>query len=593
MHCPDTETPFLVLTGLDAPPDREPRVHLGDWCELNVNSQDTSAPGETLPFHWDDRRKLARDYEYLEGLHHRLVPILASSLNALHDVDRSARYWQIILEPWLLSYVAVMFDRWQTVERAFEIRRSFRVRALYAKEGGEAPPLGYSEFLCRALDHRWNQGALETVVRHRFGAHAQIQEPKQPTPIAPLGEDPPARPARTTEFIDRLLGWLPLPHDIVFLGAGFDLRPLIKLNMALGQAPRLYLREFREGHTIGEDEADHALRSKLFVEPKAENEFEEFLFRRLRTDIPSSAVEHFARLRSRASAIRNLRPKVVVSASAHWHDSFARVWVAEQVARGATFVSVEHGGSLPPFRELFDFEVDVADVRATWFAPYHSKHRQLPPARLVGRFDDFEWDESGHLSVIANECPPWVYRAQFYPMVKQWEPSFEMVKTLVGLLSEGPQAAARVKPYPSDQGWDTKARFQQEFGTGRVTTGVSLDRVMSDSRMVVCTYPETTFAEAMASGVPCLLMYPTEFYELHPACIRLLDVLRDARIAFHDARAAAMHINQIWPDPLTWWRTGPVVEARDDFARTALGADQPWLGTWTAFLRALVAEATS
>ena len=116
-------------------------------------------------------------------------------------------------------------------------------------------------------------------------------------------------------------------------------------------------------------------------------------------------------------------------------------------------------------------------------------------------------------------------------------------------------------------------------------TGVTVDDVLRTSRIVVCVYPETTFAEAMAADVVTILLYPPEVYERHAVAAPLLAILRAAKIVFHDADAAAAHLNAIWSDPDAWWDSAPVRAARAEFRRQAIDVDGDWLGRWTDFLR--------
>ena len=102
---------LLVTTAIEKTwGSSEKILFLGEWCKLyhrrHLWSQRTS---ETLPFHWDDRGKLRKDYDYLDSLHRRLLDSLVSALNKFHQTSYSVRYWQLLIDPWLMSYVAVIF----------------------------------------------------------------------------------------------------------------------------------------------------------------------------------------------------------------------------------------------------------------------------------------------------------------------------------------------------------------------------------------------------------------------------------------------------------------------------------------------------
>ena len=48
-------------------------------------------------YHWNDREKAARDFEYLQKLKHSLVLDIAFELNKVHKVEFSHRGWQVII----------------------------------------------------------------------------------------------------------------------------------------------------------------------------------------------------------------------------------------------------------------------------------------------------------------------------------------------------------------------------------------------------------------------------------------------------------------------------------------------------------------
>ena len=96
-------------------------VFLGAWCRSYSNKDFMqSSQSKTIKYHWSNRTKLRNDYSYLEILFERCLSELAASLNTYHNTNYSLRYWRIILGPWLLSYVSVLWDRWESLRVAFE-----------------------------------------------------------------------------------------------------------------------------------------------------------------------------------------------------------------------------------------------------------------------------------------------------------------------------------------------------------------------------------------------------------------------------------------------------------------------------------------
>lgn len=590
---------LLVTTSLeDTWGDSERIIFLGEWCKTYDKRHVWSKRDyETIPFHWDDRDKLKKDYNYLEALHHSLLVSLAMSLNELHQVDYSVRYWQILLDPWLMAYVGTIFDRWECLRVAFNIYGELK---LLAPEGFSEiePPFSYSEFIEQATSDVWNHVLYLRIIENQYSDQCVIARYSGTSSLEnreELGKfEINSRQSLKSKVLfaaEKIIGKLFTSYDTVFVGSSFNIIPLIRLNLSLGQIPRLFLNEFNLTK-ISDDFLESTdklyVRDRVSVNFQPKSDFEKFISESVPYDLPSCVVEGYHTLRKQVARLP-IKNKAIVTANFHWTNVVAKAWFAEQVAKGTKLVILEHGGSLPAYKELFDFEEDISDVRGTWFLPYHPKHRRVSPSRLIGRFNKSRLYSRGlsngkYCSIIGNESPRWVYRVHFYPMASQCLVSVDLVKQFYNNLTEDIKDYIRVKPAP-DNGWNTQKIYADMLGAHKVYQEASIDRVFRQSMLIICTYPETTFSEAMASGIPTVMIYPDYYYERHPATFQLLELLRSSKIIFHDPSAAAAHINYIWPDPDQWWGSPEVVEARKEFHRQACDLDSDWLKEWTAFLK--------
>lgn len=585
----------LVTTGLAGTWLAEDDVlMLGPWCTAPSGSSPLPPP-RTLtiaPFHWDDREKLRRDYDSLQELHDRLIDALTVSLNRYHGTAHLRRYWQILLDPWLMAYLGIVFDRWESLRLVFAAGERFETVLGVAHT--ESPPFAYTEFVERAISDVWNFDLLGRMIRFQYGRQCVCRDERSAarpdTQITVRGR------TRQRTLAGRLAAWVDaIPaapsarNRIVFFQAYFRIPALLRLSLAMRLVPRAYLKEFPaiESRADLGTSAGRIDRASLRLDLEPTNDFERYLFAHLPADVPTCAVEDHSVLATRASAIR-LRPALIVTANAHWGHVLAKAWMAQRVEAGARLLILEHGGSFPARRELFDFEEDISDVRGTWFKPYHPKHVQVPPSKLVGwarrAVADARAGEAGCCLVVGNEAPKWVFRAHFYPMADQCRHSYRLTTEMIAGLPAPVAAAVRIRP-ASNWGWNLAERYREQFGAAALMQGGQLHEAFSKARVIVCTYPETTFSEAMASGRPAILLYPPEVYERHPVTEELLERMRRASIVFHDARQAAAHIGAMWANPHAWWNSRQVVAVREAFYETALRIRGDWLSEWAHALR--------
>ena len=101
---------FLITTALEQTWYKAdvPVLFLGEWCTLvSEKHKWETLTHETLPYHWDDRKRLYRDYCYLDNLYEKSLVLLTESMNQLHKENNSLRYWRIITGPWLYSFIQI------------------------------------------------------------------------------------------------------------------------------------------------------------------------------------------------------------------------------------------------------------------------------------------------------------------------------------------------------------------------------------------------------------------------------------------------------------------------------------------------------
>lgn len=591
------EIPLLATTALeDTWGEDENLVFLGEWCRLYDRRDAWRRRSHTVvPNHWNDRSKLRRDNDYLDSLHESLLEDLASVLNRYHGMDRPVRYWRMVLDPWLLTYVAVIFNRWECLRVAGETHCEMTSVALRDLDY-QAPSTDCFGFIeDAAFSSAWN---YRTCLRILRSVHARLRvnliEVAGPQPSTTSNEGSSARrPEDALSSRKRLLLAVAKAVDfgiskftrrnkVVFYASYFRVPALVRLNLALRQIPRMYLNEFeypRRKHGMRALPVETSGRSALCLAREDRTGFEAFIADQLVHDMPVAYVEEFPSLLDRARSLR-MTPRIICSANAHWGNEAFKVWAAEQVMSGAKYFALEHGGSFPPLFDSMSFEEKISDRKIVWGRPYHANQVSLPANKLVTR----SFASTGeYCSVIGQESPLFPYRATAGPIAEQTLTCHSMVCDLYFLLDARVQRAFRVKPYP-DSGWNTRQRYIDRLGADKVFERSHYYGVLAQSRLVICTYPNTTYSEAIVTELPTLLVYPLELWETVPEMDALLDVLRSARLVFHDAGAAATHVNSIWDDLDRWWSSAQVVQARAEFRVQALNMDSDWVERWSKFL---------
>ena len=107
-----------------------------------------------------------------------------------------------------------------------------------------------------------------------------------------------------------------------------------------------------------------------------------------------------------------------------------------------------------------------------------------------------------------------------------------------------------------------------------------------NSKVVVCTYPQTSFAEALISG-PALLLTKLNYWPYFDKFVKLKEELIDAKIIFESPKEAAKHINGIWNNPYIWWESKKVENAKKRFINETALVSEKALEKFVNYLKTL------
>ncbi len=555
-------TPILVTTAIEAAwGSDEDLIFAGEWCLLHSRKAVWSSRNYRLvPNVWDDRARLNCDAQMLRSLRTVAAQHLAAGLNTLHELDLPVSYWQVIAEPWLSMFLSVAWDRWITAISASEVAAS--TGALVMVPPGETiedPPRSTAHWLERVAtcDHA-NAQMFADAFRTLRANHIELRE-CQDLQVKPI-----VRNRRTWGIHLRDAIWrrirtasLPVYHGNrwVMQPSGLGVVDQLKIAWLLKQLPdpldctTSYFEATRPTESRGRHPAAAEIQLGL------EQSFGSFVNVILPRNLPRSLTSDFQRHRMTASQL-GLRPNVICAGTRYWLDDPFKIWAAEMRRSGARLVALEHGGGLPPVERCLDFEEEVFDTFGVWTTPFHPRHRQIPSTKIrLNRRSRIARD----LLIVACDFPRYSYRLHSGPIAGQVLGCIGLWAAFIDGLGGGARAAARFRAYHKNY-WDVSRRISERFGVETLSKERSYSRAVRRSRLIVCTYPQTTFSEALASG-PALLLYEPSLWETRKEFQPVVDQLSDAGVIHCNPISAANFVNARWSGIENWWRSAKVTNA--------------------------------
>lgn len=139
----------------------------------------------------------------------------------------------------------------------------------------------------------------------------------------------------------------------------------------------------------------------------------------------------------------------------------------------------------------------------------------------------------------------------------------------------------------SNLGYNTERRFAEIFGKeniDKVSTKNPLNKTISKSKLIIVTYPQTAFSEAMYSNIPTILIINKNQWQFSSGAEKTFNDLKNNKIAFDDFDGANSHINKYWDELDTWWRSENVQIARKGFLKNFFNVKSNWQTEWSDYV---------
>jgi putative transferase (TIGR04331 family) len=308
------------------------------------------------------------------------------------------------------------------------------------------------------------------------------------------------------------------------------------------------------------------------LEFDGDDDFAKILSVLIPVHMPSAYVEYYADIAHTANDGTWLpaRADVLVTANSFDGDEKWKIWAAGQVDQGAKLVIAQHGGhyGTGAWSAPQNHEIAIADRYLTWGWKDNRYHNVMPaPAtKLIGLRRNRVRRSDLCLTAL-GVLPRYSYWIYSVPIAHQYERYLEDQIHFISCLSPDVRKSLEVRITKNDFGWDLEQRLKQFHSELIVDPGNShfLHR-LKKSRLFVATYNATTYLESFRLGVPTVMHWDPNYWEISSQAKPYFDLLSEAGVFFSDAEQCAEHVNEIWANVSQWWKAEKVQNAVEVFA---------------------------
>jgi putative transferase (TIGR04331 family) len=553
---------FLVTTALEDswPENGEPVIFLGEWCRLFSRKKIwEKMDSEVLPYHWDDRDKLHKDYKVICSLFEKILNELTIELNKVHSVNHSSRYWRILIGPWLINFIPIIFDRWSCLNKSL-LTCSINAVIISDSNSFDSIPLNMTDFVSLQEDDLWNSEIYSMIIK-LINFDGEVYKKKFRNDNSHS-----TKKIKKSDFIKDLLGNILTffsSNNSIFIITPYIGRLLnLKLHLKLFQLPcNFRVKRF-------ENEPPSAnFREWKFKSTSDDTVFSKIVKELIPLQMPTVYLESYKELRKKTKNVYwPKNPKLIWTSNSYYLDDFFKLWAAEKVEKGTPFVIGQHGGHYG--QGLFSFpeyhELHICDHYLSWGWKTNKKVIPIGFFKKKPKLKQLKGSNKNALLVLSS-APRYSGTLMSIPissqMIKYMDDQFEFYKSL----SKEVTKSLLVRLYPNDYGWSQRERWREAFPDSVFDNNKDFNKSIQNVNLVIAVWNSTTYLEVMALDIPLVLFWNPSLFELNMEAVMLFDELKKVGIFHESPSSAARHVAEIWDDIDSWWSNPDVVKAKNNF----------------------------
>lgn len=550
------------------------QTYLGHWCiPYNKNSKNFSRSKDIIDYHWNDRNKLYQDYLFLNKVHIAVIKQLTKKLNNLHNEEKSEKYWEIIVGPWLYNFTPIIFDRWTMLKKALSDRKITHVM-INKNLRSDHVDNSYVEFDQLNGTDEWNSLIYEDILKfllinknitgikliNKFNRKKKKNKISYKTRFKNL----------IKFLIGKLSSVLCRDKDVFIIDTylGFKINNLIQLFLL--QIPVMWfvpvLEEFKYKRNIRN--------WQIFISNQFSKENEEFLSLlsfMISKHLPKSYLEGYQKVKLSFNLLGWPKtPKAVFTSNAHITHDFFKIWLAEKMEKGATLFIGQHGGG-PSTSKIHADEIhekSISDYYLTWSKTNKEESNIIGQGILNDLvYKKIKSKNNGSLLIIGLNLKSYSTRLWSAPIsCYQYNNYLKDLGIFLDTLPIEIKEKVILRFYKKQFDKFQINRLYDTFPNLNIEdTNKSLESKLKLSRICICTYNGTTMLQTLALNYPTLIFWNPDHHEIRLDALPFYKELKRVKILFFSQKEMETHLLEIWEDVQLWWENKDLQKARSEF----------------------------
>lgn len=551
---------------------------LGPWCTLTQENLRFLENREylLLPSPFPTISETMNAVENCNKLYEFFLVQITESLNKTHGINYPERYWRVLLGPWLIHFIGVLYERYRRIEA--ELSCHIFDTAVLPINKCILTSLNTNDFInMAAMNDYYNLQLFSVICREICPDNCYEIDLELPKTIKPM-----VRPNVKKKIWSCLESIFYSNSRPMLLADMYHITPTDQVGVYWDKRFKdLSIRYFAAIDYKLAYDTDCDLRNRLEFFGNGDK-FSALLAKILPKAIPLSYIEHYESYSNMAEGFNIKKLEFFGSAVGWYGNESLKYLAAKSILNGTQLLDFQHGGgygfSLSSVPEHISLEKDIFFTWGWALQDSSNKTIPLPSPHLSRLKDKYRPNVKNPILIVGTSMPPYHYRFDSALKPDDMPLYIENRNILIKELCYEVKSNLAFRPY-RDYGWRDMDSLKRHDSIKIANEGSLIDWMMK-SKMVIIDHPHTSFLEALTMNIPTILYWDHSIYVMRPEAEPYFQRLRDAGILYKDPQTAAVKVNEICHNPFKWWLSETVQQVRREFCERFALSSCDWKKEW-------------
>lgn len=542
---------------------------IGNWCRNEKILGDSSKSFYSLNFNvWKNHRAKSKDIEKINIIYKSLLTELVKNLNILHQKQYQKKYWEFLLNRWLMATIVEVFSKWQIAEK---VLKNYRIENFYNLKVNDDLFIPENTMHHNELQKRngvWPHIIFKKIFNFKLNNLNQVNVDYKRNILKKKIYRKMFQKYTIKSFFNLFLSKKIFSYEIFF-------NKYILINLFL---KNFFLNLKFKQNKINLKSNQKNLREKFenlfFISKK--NNIENFIKRNIRFFFPKIFLENFSLLENCYSKLNwPKNPDYILTTYGHYYDEIFKIYCSKNIVNDTKIFIFQHGdGAIYADNDYYNLGWDkiLCDKYFVWGKNPKKKYNNF---YFTKKFFLITQKFKVNLS-FQNLIIMYGFNEQQESVrpISGFNNSYETNKELIlknlnfyKNLKMNIKNKLNVKILDNSKNKTVTSSIKKIYKYNKIIGAKeNYYKTLKNMNFVVHFYLGTPFFESMFFNKPTFLIFDEKFHLNHDKeFIFFLDQFEKNKIIFKNPKNAANFINNNFDNLESWWNNRIIQKLRNNF----------------------------